>query len=73
MTNKFWLFENLFSIFVVSITKRLKINQIVNSLLNFKAMFENLFLLVKNNAGKAVINNPEIAEKDREAVITEAS
>lgn len=36
-------------------------------------MFENLFLLVKNNAGKAVIGNPEIAEKDREAVITEAS
>ncbi|WP_448701512.1 hypothetical protein ACFGVR_04855 [Mucilaginibacter sp. AW1-3] len=36
-------------------------------------MFEKLFLLVKNNAGKAVIGNPEIAEKDREAVITEAS
>jgi len=36
-------------------------------------MFENLFLLVKNNAGKAIIDNPEIAEKDREAVITEAS
>jgi hypothetical protein len=36
-------------------------------------MFEKLFLLVKNNAGKAVISNPEIAEKDREAVITEAS
>ena len=36
-------------------------------------MFEKLFLLVKKNAGKAVINNPEIAEKDRESVITEAS
>jgi hypothetical protein len=36
-------------------------------------MFEKLFLLVKNNAGKAVIENPEIAEKDREAVINEAS
>ncbi|EHQ28020.1 hypothetical protein [Mucilaginibacter paludis] len=36
-------------------------------------MFEKLFLLVKNNAGKAVIENPEIAPKDREAVITEAS
>jgi len=36
-------------------------------------MFEKLFLLVKNNAGKAVMENPEIAEKDREAVINEAS
>ena len=36
-------------------------------------MFEKLFQLVKNNAGKAVIENPEIAAKDREAVITEAS
>jgi hypothetical protein len=36
-------------------------------------MFEKLFLLVKNNAGKAVIENPEIAAKDRESVITEAS
>ena len=36
-------------------------------------MFEKLFLLVKNNAGKAVIENPEIAPKDRESVITEAS
>jgi hypothetical protein len=36
-------------------------------------MFEKLFLLVKNNAWKAVIENPEIAEKDREAVINEAS
>lgn len=36
-------------------------------------MFEKLFLLVKNNAGKAVINNPEIPEKYRESVITEAS
>ena len=36
-------------------------------------MFEKLFLLVKNNAGKAVIENPEIAEKDRESVLNEAS
>ena len=36
-------------------------------------MFEKLFLLVKSNAGKAIISNPEVAEKDREAVITEAS
>ena len=36
-------------------------------------MFENLFLLVKNNAGKAVMENPEIREKDREAVINDAS
>lgn len=36
-------------------------------------MFENLFMLVKNNAGKAVIENPEIPEKYREAVINEAS
>jgi hypothetical protein len=36
-------------------------------------MFEKLFLLVKNNAGKAVMENPEIREKDREAVINEAS
>ncbi|MDB5025693.1 MAG: hypothetical protein JWP78_3448 [Mucilaginibacter sp.] len=36
-------------------------------------MFEKLFLLVKNNAGKAVMENPEIPEKDREAVINEAS
>lgn len=36
-------------------------------------MFEKLFLLVKNNAGKAVMECPEIPEKDREAVINEAS
>jgi hypothetical protein len=36
-------------------------------------MFEKLFLLVKNNAGKAVIDNPVIAAKDRDAVIIEAS
>src|ERR1700748_1433513 len=36
-------------------------------------MFEKLFLLVKNNAGTAVMNNPEILEKDREAVINEAT
>jgi hypothetical protein len=36
-------------------------------------MFEKLFQLVKINAGKAVIENPEIEAKDRESVITEAS
>ena len=36
-------------------------------------MFERLFLIVKNNAGTAVIDNPEILEKDREAVINDAS
>ena len=36
-------------------------------------MFEKLFLLVKNNAGTAVINNPDIPEKYHEAVINEAS
>ena len=36
-------------------------------------MFEKLFLLVKSHAGKAVMENPEIPEKYREAVINEAS
>lgn len=36
-------------------------------------MFEKLFLLVKNNAGAAVINNPDIPEKYHDAVINEAS
>ncbi|MGN6180820.1 MAG: hypothetical protein ACTHNW_16675 [Mucilaginibacter sp.] len=36
-------------------------------------MFEKLYLLVKNNAGTAVINNPVIPEKNREAVINDAS
>jgi hypothetical protein len=36
-------------------------------------MFEKLFLLVKNNAGTAVMDNPVIPEKYREAVINEAS
>jgi hypothetical protein len=36
-------------------------------------MFEKLFMLVKNNAGMAVINNPEVPEKYREAIINEAS
>ena len=36
-------------------------------------MFEKLFLLVKNNAGRAIIDMPEILEKDRDAVINEAS
>ncbi len=36
-------------------------------------MFEKLFMLVKNNAGTAVINNPLIPAKHHEAIITEAS
>jgi hypothetical protein len=36
-------------------------------------MFEKLYTLVKNNAGTAVMSNPLIDEKDREAVINEAS
>jgi hypothetical protein len=36
-------------------------------------MFEKLYLLVKNNAGTAVINNPVIPEKNHEAVINDAS
>ncbi|MDB5286533.1 MAG: hypothetical protein JWR05_1482 [Mucilaginibacter sp.] len=36
-------------------------------------MFEKLFLLVKNNAEAAVINNPVIPEKHREAVLNDAS
>jgi len=36
-------------------------------------MFEKLFLLVKSNAGAAVMNNPVIPAGSREAVLTEAS
>jgi hypothetical protein len=36
-------------------------------------MFEKLFLLVKNNAGMAVMNNPVVPEKYRDAIINEAS
>ena len=36
-------------------------------------MFEKLFLLVKSNAGMAVIDNPAIPVKYHEAVINEAS
>ncbi|WP_413666138.1 hypothetical protein ACEN9X_16280 [Mucilaginibacter sp. Mucisp86] len=36
-------------------------------------MFEKLFLLVKDNAGTAVINNPVIPAKHHDAVINEAS
>src|ERR1700749_4311427 len=36
-------------------------------------MFEKLFLLVKDNAGTAVINNPDIPAKYHDAVINEAS
>ena len=48
-------------------------HQIVNLLTKKQTMFEKLFLLVKNNAGRAVIDNPEIPEKYHEAVINEAS
>ena len=36
-------------------------------------MFEKLFLLVKSNAAKAVIENPVIPAKYRESIINEAS
>jgi len=36
-------------------------------------MFEKLFILVKNNAGRAIIDNPAIPEKYHEAVINDAS
>lgn len=36
-------------------------------------MFEKLFMLVKNNAGMAVIDNPAIPAKYHEAVINDAS
>jgi len=36
-------------------------------------MFEKLFILVKNNAGRAIIDNPLIPEKSREAAINDAS
>ncbi|MFD0793233.1 hypothetical protein ACFQZX_06360 [Mucilaginibacter litoreus] len=36
-------------------------------------MFEKLFLLVKDNSRKAVIENPVIQEKDRDAVMNDAS
>jgi hypothetical protein len=36
-------------------------------------MFEKLFLLVKNNAQQAVINNPVIPAKYQEAVMNDAS
>ena len=36
-------------------------------------MFEKLFLLVKNNAGTAVVNNPVIPAKHHNAVMIEAS
>ncbi|QJD95760.1 hypothetical protein HH214_07695 [Mucilaginibacter robiniae] len=36
-------------------------------------MFEKLFMLVKNNAAAAVINNPAIPANSRESVINEAS
>ena len=36
-------------------------------------MFEKLYLLVKNNAGTAVISNPAIPEKYHEAVINDAT
>src|SRR5471030_1785694 len=36
-------------------------------------MFEKLFILVKNNAGMAIIDNPVIPEKFHEAVMNDAS
>lgn len=36
-------------------------------------MFEKLFLLVKSNAGNAVINNPDIPAEKSEAIMNDAS
>src|ERR1700743_562930 len=36
-------------------------------------MFEKLYLLVKNNAGTAVISNPAVPEKYHESVINDAT
>ena len=36
-------------------------------------MFGKLYLLVKDNAEKAVINSPKVAEKHLESIVTEAS
>lgn len=36
-------------------------------------MFENLFLLVKSNAGEAVVNNPLVPKTQTEAVINDAT
>ena len=55
------------------VSKSTVCHQFVNPFKKVKFMFEKLFLLVKNNAGKAVMENPEIPEKYRESVINEAS
>src|SRR6201994_3685321 len=55
------------------INKSMVYHQNLNPLKSIFFMFEKLFLLVKNNAGKAVIDNPAIPEKYHEAVINEAS
>src|SRR6201994_972468 len=55
------------------INKSMVYHQNLNPLKSIFFMFEKLFLLVKNNAGKAVVENPLIPEKYREAVINEAS
>ena len=58
---------------MVLINNRLICHHFVNLLKKKKTMFEKLFLLVKNNAGTAVIDNPAIPLKYHEAVINEAS
>jgi len=57
----------------VLINKKGICHQNVNLKIEGFFMFERLFLIVKNNAGTAVIDNPEILEKDHEAVINDAS
>lgn len=59
--------------FVYMINILIVYHHFVNPLKSNFFMFEKLFLLVKNNAEKAVIENPEIPEKYRESVINEAS
>ena len=55
------------------INKSLFLHHFVNVLKKQIFMFEKLFMLVKNNAGTAVIGNPAIPAKYHEAVINEAS
>ena len=55
------------------IKKLIFYHHFVNPILKQKFMFEKLFMLVKNNAGTAIIDNPAIPAKYHEAVINEAS
>lgn len=69
-----FVFSNFFiGIFVLMIINTLFYHHFINLLKLHKRMFEKLFMLVKNNAGTAVIDNPAIPVKYHEAVINDAS